>query len=124
MIGQEDLQRIKENSIGVASGANWASQTSAEEIRSYEKVIGEERFLAVYPYAEYPEYGIPAALSTDNPCSPGIMDVFGYVQVLVNGYDHSKPIDENSVLRRDKFITVEQALKMFTYNGAWMSIRA
>ena len=121
LIEKDDLERIKENDIGVASGANWASQTSSAEIEYFKGSIGEERFRKLYPFEEYPEYGINAALSTDNPCSPGIMDVFGYIQVLVNGYDYSKPINEDTVLRRNGFIDVEEALKMFTINGAWMN---
>lgn len=121
LIEKDDLERIKENDIGVASGANWASQTSSAEIEYFKGSIGEERFRKLYPFEEYPEYGINAALSTDNPCSPGIMDVFGYIQVLVNGYDYSKPINEDTILRRNTSIDVEDALKMFTINGAWMN---
>lgn len=121
LIDKVDLERIKENDIGVASGANWASQIYLGEIEYYKERIGEERLRKLYPFEEYPEYGIKAALSTDNPCSPGIMDVFGYIQVLVNGYDHSKANDEESVKRRNTFISVEDALKMFSLNGAWMN---
>lgn len=121
LIGSDDLVRIKENNIGVASGANWACQVSPDDIEYCRGLIGEERFRKLYPFEEYPEYGIKAALSTDNPCSPGIMDVFGYIQVLINGYDHSKPINADTVPKRNTFIKVEDALKMFTINGAWMN---
>lgn len=121
MITSDDLVRMKENNIGVASGANWASQLTSADIEFGRGLIGEERFRSLYPFEEYPEYGIPAALSTDNPCAPGIMDIFGYIQVLVGGYDHSRPISDDTVQRRNTFISVEDALKMFTYNGAWMN---
>lgn len=121
LIVEEDFQRIKDNDFGVASGANWASQTSQAEIEANKKFLDEERFRNLYPYSEYPKYGIKAALSTDNPCMPGSMDVFGYIQVLLNGLDHIGTINEDTIIRRDKFITVGDALKMFTYNGAWMN---
>ena len=121
LIEKDDLVRIKENNIGVASGANWACQESPDDKASLSEIVGEERAKKLYPFEEYPEYGIKAALSTDNPCSPGIMDVFGYIQVLVNGYDHSKPISDNTVPKRNTFISVEDALRMFTINGAWMN---
>lgn len=121
LIDNDDLVRVKENDIGIASGANWASQVSSYDIELYQALIGDKRFRKLYPFEEYPQYGIKAALSTDNPCSPGIMDVFGYIQVLVNGYDHSKPISKDTHPKRNTFINVEDALKMFTYNGAWMN---
>ena len=121
LIGDDDLNRVKENDIGIASGANWASQVTQTLIEIYSESIGEERYIKMYPFEEYPQYGIKAALSTDNPCSPGIMDVFGYIQVLVNGYDHKYPINEDTFPKRNTFISVEDALKMFTYNGAWMN---
>ena len=116
LIGTDDLVRVKENDIGIASGANWASQVTQTQIEAVKETIGEERFRKMYPFEEYPQYGIKAALSTDNPCSPGIMDVFGYIQVLVNGYDHKYPINEDTFPKRNTFISVEDALKMFTIN--------
>lgn len=121
LIVEEDFQRIKDNDFGVASGANWASQITQAELDAVSGFLDEERVRNMYPYVEYPKYGIKAALSTDNPCMPGILDVFGYIQVLINGLDHSRPINKDSITRRDKYITVGDALKMFTYNGAWMN---
>lgn len=121
LIVEEDFQRIKENDFGVSSGANWASQITQAELDAVSGFLDEERVRSMYPYTQYPEYGIKAALSTDNPCMPGILDVFGYIQVLLNGLDHSRPINKDSITRRDKYITVGEALKMFTYNGAWMN---
>lgn len=121
LIGNDDLLRVKENNIGIASGANWASQVTQTQIEASREGIGEERFIKMYPYEEYVQYGINAALSTDNPCSPGILDVFGYIQVLINGYDHKYPVNEDTFPKRNTFISVEDALKMFTYNGAWMN---
>lgn len=122
LINDEELRKIKEYDLAVTSGANWASQISQDEIEETKYFVNEDVFRKFYPYKEYVDYGIKAALHTDNPCSPGILNIFGYIQVMVDGWDHSKPINEKKFPRRTgKFITVKDAINMFTINGAWMN---
>lgn len=119
-IDKQELQKIKDNEIGVTSGANWSSQITNEDIETSSTLYSEDVLRNLYPYKEYIDMKIPAALHTDNPCSPGILDVFGYMQVMLNGIDHSKPT-EGTFPRRSKFVTVKDVINMFTINGAWMN---
>ena len=121
LINDAELSRIKQYNIAVTSGANWASQISDAELEEDKAFLDEDVVRKMYPYKEYVDYGIKAALHTDNPCSPGNLDIFGYIQVMVNGWDHSKPIDETMFTRRNVFVSVKDAIDMFTINGAWMN---
>lgn len=122
LINNAELRKIKQYGFAVTSGANWASQISDAELEATKAYLDEDVVRKMYPYGEYLDYGIKAALHTDNPCSPGILDIFGYIQVMLNGWDHSKPMDETMFPRRtDSFITVKDAIDMFTINGAWMN---
>lgn len=122
MIREDELKRIKQYDIGVTSGANWASQITQDDIDTSSVFISEDVLRNLYPYKEYVDYGIKAALHTDNPCSPGNLDLFGYIQVMLNGWDHSKPINKDTFIRRNTgFVTLKDAIDMFTINGAWMN---
>ena len=121
LINEYDNGLPSETALTMTNASVDAVNESQEEINTYQSIIGEERFRALYPFEQYPAMGIKAALSTDNPCGIGILDLFGYLQVLVNGMDHSKPINEQSINRRNTFISLKEGIDMFTINGAWMA---
>ncbi len=122
LINENDLSRVKDHNIAVSSGANWASQTTEDDLALVDEyVMSKEMYCSLYPFKDYVDYGIKAALHTDNPCLPGILDLFGYIQVMVNGMDHNLPITEKTIVRRNDFVSVKDAIDMYTINGAWMN---
>ena len=122
LIRPEEISRISQYNFALSSGANWASQISNDDITMSRPFINESTLRSLYPFKEYIDAGVKAALHTDNPCSPGILDIFGYIQVMLNGWDHSKDMSAKMFPRRNSgFVSIKDAINMFTINGAWMN---
>jgi len=117
-VADVDIQRIADLGLGVSGCGNWSVGCSQEDLETMEAFLGYERCHDFYVTTKWVEYGVKAGMSTDRPCADGFAeDVFDYIGVLTTGVDYRR--DYEQVPLRDEFVSVEDAIKMMTINGAW-----
>lgn len=117
-ITDDDMLRIKDMGIGICGAGNWAMSNGEDGDSVMIDLLGEERFRSFYFVDRFVKYGIKAGMSTDRPCADGFAeDIFDYIGVLTTGIDYRKGSDRKA--KRDTWVSVEEAIKMMTINGAW-----
>lgn len=122
LVTDSDLKRIAENNIGVATAANWSVELPGDTWEVFlTSILGDTRRKAMYPDYDFVKYGIKAGVSTDRPCANGFVeDIFDYIGLLTTGIDYRGKTADQVVARRDKHLTVKEAIDMVTINGAWI----
>lgn len=118
-VSDSDLERIASLGIGVAGSGNWSVGSEPGTYTDYmNAMLGEQRYRDYYIVDKFVEYGIQAGVSTDRPCANGFAeDVFDYIGVLTTGIDYREGYAAPA--KRDKWVSVEDAVRMLTINGAW-----
>lgn len=117
LIDDNDYELIKNNNIGVAINSGWLSAVG-DGFDLYDHIIGPERAKKLYPADKLIQQGIKPAISTDRPCAEGPINIFDYMATIILGYD---PRSGNQVPRRERSLSVKDAINMLTINGAWMA---
>ena len=114
----EDIQRVAELEIGISGSGNWGIGRSEKDNEIMEKLLGYDRYHNYYIVDKWAAYGVKAGMSTDRPCADGYAeDVFDYIGVLTTGVDYRE--GHENPAKRDKWVSVEDAIRMMTINGAW-----
>lgn len=118
-VADTDLARIRDLEIGVCGSGNWAVGSASPEYDEIMiQILGEDRLREYYMVDKFAQYGIKAGVSTDRPCADGFAeDVFDYIGVLTTGIDYREGYEAPA--KRDKWVSVEEAIRMLTINGAW-----
>ena len=117
-IADEDIQRIADLEIGISGSGNWGIGRSEKDNEYMEKLLGYDRYHNYYIVDKWVEYGVKAGMSTDRPCANGYAeDVFDYIGVLTTGVDYREGHEEPA--KREKWVSVEDAVRIMTINGAW-----
>ena len=117
-IADTDIQRIADLEIGISGSGNWGIGRSEKDNEIMEKLLGYDRYHNYYIVDKWAEYGVKAGMSTDRPCADGYAeDVFDYIGMLTTGVDYRE--GKASPAKREKWVSVENAVRMMTINGAW-----
>ena len=117
-IADEDIQRIANLGIGISGSGNWGIGRSEKDNEYMEALLGYDRYHNYYIVDKWAEYGVKAGMSTDKPCADGYAeDVFDYIGVLTTGVDYRE--GHAAPAKREKWVSVEDAIRMMTINGAW-----
>ena len=122
-ITKEDIVRAGENKISVAENLIWHADFNDEnpnekEIKdSIVANIGEDYYYSGYPMKSLLNNDVIMSSSTDAPAAEyiegSIMNVIELATVGVMVNDTSDPFN------KDELLTVKEALKCLTINGAW-----
>lgn len=123
-IKTEDIDRCAKNNIPVAANLIWHYDYSdkdpvAKEIRdTVMNNMGEEYYMAGYPMKSLIDKGVLVSSSTD---APAAMDVEGnimnVIEIATTGKAYNNDAEPFAV---QELISVRQALKALTIDGAWL----
>lgn len=123
-IKTEDIDRCAKNNIPVAANLIWHYDYSVNDPESKairEKVMdnmGEEYYMAGYPMKSLVDKGVLVSSSTD---APAAMDLEGNIMNVIEvattgqGYNNDAP-----AFAPQELLSVKQALKALTIDGAWL----
>ena len=117
-ITDDTLQKIAENGISVAENLIWHSSGSAmtEDLKAF---YPEGVFEHGYPMKSFLDKGINLSSSTDSPCGEVIEGtVMNIIEVATTGMDYQEE-GNYPAYWPEELLTVEEALKCLTINGAW-----
>ena len=123
-IKTEDIDRCAKNNIPVAANLIWHYDYSDKDPVSKEvrdmvmNNMGEEYYMAGYPMKSLIDKGVLVSSSTD---APAAMDVEGnimnVIEIATTGKAYNNDAEAFAV---QELISVKQALKALTIDGAWL----
>lgn len=116
-IRTSDIKKIAENGISVAENQIWHSAAPIGEFADL--ILPKGSFAVGYPIKSFIKNGVKMSSSTDSPCGeviPG--NVQNIIEVATTGMDYQEK-GENPPFNPSELITVREALKSLTINGAW-----
>lgn len=124
-IKTEDIERCAENTIPVAANLIWhydyddTNPFSAEIKQSIRDNIGEEYYDAGYPMKSLVDNGVIVSSSTD---APAAMDIEGNILNVIEVATTGKAYNNGgaNAFAVDELLTIRQALKALTIDGAWL----
>lgn len=119
----EDVKRAAENNIPIAENLIWHTdydESDPEQLAIKEYILGyvpEDVYYSGYPMKTLVENGVIVSSSTDAPAAESVEgSIMNVIQVAVTGID---PQDNGPAFAENELLTVRQALKALTINGAW-----
>ena len=122
-IQEEDIKRAGENRIPIAENLVWHigynSNNPDEKVMEEYLVgnIGEEYFNSGYPMKSLINNGVIMSSSTDAPAAQYVEgNILNVIEIATTGV---MPNDTADIFNEDELITVKEALKSLTINGAW-----
>lgn len=119
-----DVDRCAENNIPVAANLIWhydysVNDPKAKEVR--DKVMdnmGEEYYMAGYPMKSLVDKGVLVSSSTDAPAAMDIEgNIMNVVEVATTGQAYN---NDAAPFAPQELLSVKQALKALTIDGAWL----
>ena len=123
-IKSEDIDRCAKNNIPVAANLIWHYDYSIydEESKAIrEKVMdnmGEDYYMAGYPMKSLVDKGVLVSSSTDAPAAMDIEgNIMNVIEVATTGKAYNNTADAFAV---QELLSVKQALKALTIDGAWL----
>lgn len=115
IVKDSDIERLSKNDIIVSADLSWGCKMDDSYEPIEVKVLGEERAFKAYPYKSAMDAGAVVSMATDYPAGPIASPIAAYiVAVIRNSTD-----DEANVRDASQKMTVTEALKAVTYNGAY-----
>lgn len=122
-IQEEDIIRASENNIPVAENLIWHTDYNEnvdveKQIKEYiVGNIGEDYYYSGYPMKSLIEHGIIMSSSTDAPAAEFIEgSIMNVIEVATTGIN---PNETANAFSKQELLTVKEALKSLTINGAW-----
>ena len=119
----DDIKRAAENKISIAENLVWHSDyddSNPNDVKQKQSVlshISEEAYYAGYPMKSLIDNGVVVSSSTDAPaavyCTGNIQNVIEVATTGIIPEENAKPFTPSELL------TVKDALKALTINGAW-----
>ena len=117
LILEKDIQRVMD--LGVSMDFSPILPLS-EALKAFaEKYIGTERLNRVYPGKWAFEAGAGPGIGSDHNVSP--VEPFGHMEILISRGDPYENIE--NVIAPDQAITIEQAIRGYTLNGAYVMMQ-
>lgn len=118
-ITEEDKKRAAENDIGIAENLIWHHLDPREEENRelVDSIFPREIVDKGYPMKSLLENGVKMSSSTDAPCSEVTEgNIMNIIEVAVTGI---RPELDINPYWPEELITIKDALKALTINGAW-----
>ena len=116
-ISEEDIARCSQNNIGIASNLIWHAGDPQEYRDYFYSIMPPEVYESGYPMKKLLDAGILVSSSTDAPCGETIPGtVPNIIGVTVTGLFPT--FLDAAPLGPDDLLTVSEALKCLTINGA------
>ena len=122
-IQNEDVKRAAENKIPISENLIWHAdfndkKPSEKEIKDMIIAnIGEDYYFSGYPMKSLLNNGVIMSSSTDAPAAAFIEgSIMNVIEIATTGV---MPNDSCDQFNKDELLTVKEALKALTVNGAW-----
>lgn len=121
LVNDADFQRFADLGVVAVVAPYWVFRSEGYEELEV-RFLGEERVERTYPVKTFLDYGVSTAAHSDYPVT-AIADPLEGIEIAVT---RSRPASAESELPNEDFtlnakeaITVEQAIDVFTYQGAY-----
>ncbi|MDO4963188.1 MAG: amidohydrolase [bacterium] len=115
IVKDSDIKRLKENDIIVSANLSWGCKMEDSYESVEVKTLGEERAFKAYPYKSAMDIGAIVSMATDYPAGPVVSPIAAYIVAVTRNITS----DESNVRDASQKMTVTEALKTLTYNGAY-----
>lgn len=118
-ISDADMERVHKYGISIAENFCWHTPNEYYTKDVMVEYLGQ-KYLEMYPMKRFFDHDIPAASSTDAPCSVGFpSDPFGIIEMMLTGLLPEMTGHDDDVYGEDDLLNIHQAIQVMTINGAW-----